>query len=200
MLDRLPPAVQRLLDLAHVDFKPAYRPPTALRLAVATVTAIVASLVADAFLVVIGTALFPATKGYVHFQFGDYAKLTIIGVIIACLGWPVVPRITSVPRWLFVRMAILVTLVLWLPDLFLLVVLHQPLHAVLVLMSMHVAIALVTYNLLVHAAPVRARAVRRGAHFRAAAAGSAAPVAGEAAPETARRRIVRQDQMHPRAM
>ena len=30
-------------------------------------------------LVVIGQAVFPGTRGYVHFQFHDYAKLTVIG-------------------------------------------------------------------------------------------------------------------------
>ena len=45
----------------------------------------------------VGTSLFPATKGYVHFAFGDYAKLTVLGVLIACAGWPVVARISSAP-------------------------------------------------------------------------------------------------------
>jgi H+/Cl- antiporter ClcA len=48
------------------------------------------TLVADALLVVIGQAVFPGTRGYVHFQFHDYAKLTVIGVIIACAAWAVV--------------------------------------------------------------------------------------------------------------
>ena len=48
------------------------------------------TLVADASLVVIGQAVFPGTRGYVHFQFHDYAKLTVIGVIIACAAWAVV--------------------------------------------------------------------------------------------------------------
>ena len=119
------------------------------------------SLAADAALVAIGTRLFPSTKGYVHFQFHDYAKLTVIGVLIACAAWPVVTRLSSAPRWLFFRLAIVVTLVLCLPDLY---IWHQgqPAKAVLVLMAMHVAIALVTYNLLVHLAPVRSRAGSRG--------------------------------------
>jgi len=121
---------------------------------VAAVAAIVGSLIADALLVVIGEAIFPGTKGYVHFRFSDYAKLTVIGVIIACAAWPVVARLSSAPRWLFLRLAILVTLVLWLPDLYILYK-GQPADAVAVLMVMHVAIALVTYNLLVRAAPVR---------------------------------------------
>jgi hypothetical protein len=139
--------------LIHVDFAPRHRQPSALRVVVATVVAVAGSLAADALLVVIGQAAFPSTKGYVHFQFADYAKLTIIGVIIACLGWPVVTRISSQPRWLFLRLAVLVTLVLWLPDLY---ILHggAPAKAVAVLMVMHLAIAVVTYNVLVRLAPV----------------------------------------------
>jgi hypothetical protein len=67
-----------------------------------------------------------------------------------------VTRISSAPRWLFFRLAIVVTLVLFLPDLYILKQ-GQPARAVAVLMCMHLAIALVTYNALVHLAPVRAR-------------------------------------------
>jgi hypothetical protein len=125
----------------------------------------VGSLLADAVLVVIGKRLFPATKAFVHFQFHDYAKLTVVGVVIACAAWPVVVRVSSAPRWLFFRLAMVVTLVLFLPDLW---ILHkgESAQGVLVLMVMHVAIALVTYNLLVHLAPacldIRRPAPRRG--------------------------------------
>ena len=149
-----PRLVSRALRLVRVDFAPAHRPPPALRVAVATVLSIGGSLLADAAVVVIGTAVFPATKGYSHFQFADYAKLTVVGVIIACAAWPIVTRITSSPRWLFFRLAILVTLGLYLPDLALLVR-GEPATAVGVLMVMHLAIALVTYNVLVHIAAVR---------------------------------------------
>jgi uncharacterized protein DUF6069 len=147
----LPPLLDRALDLVHVDLAPAHPQPSAARIAIATAAAIAGSLAADAILVVIGEAVFPSTRGYGHFQFSDYAKLTVIGVLIACVAWPVVTRISSSPRWLFFRMAILVTLVLWLPDLY---ILHggAPLRAVAVLMLMHLAIALVTYNSLVHIA------------------------------------------------
>ena len=129
-------------------------------------------------LVAIGHQVFPATKGYVHFEFGDYAKLTVIGVLIACAAWPVVTRISSAPRWLFFRLAIVVTLVLFLPDVY---IWHQgqPAQAVAVLMAMHVAIALITYNLLVHLAPVRARAGRRA---RRALSGDPAPAQPIGAP------------------
>ena len=148
--------LDRSLDFAKVDFAPAHRPPSAVRVVLATAVSLLGSLVADAILVAVGGAVFPSTKGYVHFAFGDYAKLTIIGVVIACMAWPVVTRISSSPRWLFFRLAILVTLVLMLPDLYLLKQ-GQSAKAVGVLMCMHVAIALVTYNALVRLAPVRSR-------------------------------------------
>ncbi len=150
----LSPLLDRGLRLARVDFAPAHGQPGPFRLVVASVLAMAGSLLADALLVLIGTAVFPSTKGYGHFQFSDYAKLTVIGVVIACVAWPVVTRVSSAPRWLFFRLAILVTLVLWLPDLY---ILHggAPGRAVAVLMVMHVAIALVTYNCLVRIAPVR---------------------------------------------
>jgi hypothetical protein len=151
-----PPSLGRALGLARVDFAPAHRQPSALRVAIATIVSVAGSLAADAILVVIGEAVFPSTKGYVHFQFSDYSKLTIIGVLIACAAWPIVTRISSAPRWLFFRMAIAVTLVLWLPDLY---ILHmgQSVRAVAVLMVMHLAIAVVTYNCLVHIAAIRRR-------------------------------------------
>ena len=67
------------------------------------------------------------------------------------MAWPVVTRISSDPRWLFLRMAIAVTLVLWLPDVYILVLGQQP-KAVAVLFVMHLAIAVVTGNCLVHLA------------------------------------------------
>jgi hypothetical protein len=144
----------RSMDLVKVDFSPKHRQPSTLRLILATIVSVVGSVLADALLVVAGQAAFPSTKGYVHYQFHDYARLTVIGVVIACLAWPVVTRISSAPRWLFFRLAILVTLVLWLPDIW---ILHQgaPARAVAVLMVMHLAIAVVTYNALVRIAPVR---------------------------------------------
>ena len=131
-------------------------------MALATVLSVVFSLLADAALVAIGEKLFPGTMGFAHFQFHDYAKLTVVGVIIACAAWPIVTRVSSAPRWLFFRLAILVTLVLFLPDLWIWLR-GENAQGVLVLVAMHVAIALVTYNLLVHVAPVRGRDTRRPA-------------------------------------
>ncbi len=155
-----------IADLARLDFKPQHRQPSWPRVLVATILSIAGSLAADALLVVIGQGVFPSTRGYPHFQFPDYGKLTVIGVIIACVAWPIVTRISAQPRWLFLRLAVLVTLVLWLPDLY---ILHggAPGEAVAILMLMHLAIAVVTYNLLVRVAPVgqpAAAAAQRARH------------------------------------
>ena len=155
-----PRSLEPVLKLARVDFAPRHRQPMARSVVSATILAIGGSLLADAILVAIGTALFPNTQGYVHFRFSDYARLTVPGVLVACAGWPVVTRITSVPRWLFFRLAVLVSLVLFLPDFYLLLR-GDSLQAVAVLMTMHVAIALVTYNALVRIARVRKPRRRR---------------------------------------
>jgi hypothetical protein len=154
-----PDVTERLLAWARVG-PPAHRPPAWWRVALATVLAVGLSLAADAALVFVGTRLFPSTKGYVHFAFDDYARLTVLGVLIACAAWPIVTRVSSAPRWLFFRLAIAVTLVLFLPDLY---IWHQgqPVQAVLVLMAMHVAIAVITYTVLICVAPVRAATTTR---------------------------------------
>jgi hypothetical protein len=120
----------------------------------ATGAALAGSLALDALLVALGTRLFPSTRGYVHFRFSDYGLLTVIGVLVACGAWPLTTRLSSAPRWLFLRVAVVVTLVLWLPDVWILSQ-GQPPRAVAVLIVMHLAIALCTYNLLVRLAPVR---------------------------------------------
>jgi hypothetical protein len=151
LVTQLPRPLARALRLVRVDFAPACRQPSAGRLLAATLASVAGSLAADALLVVIGQAVFPSTRGYAHFQFSDYSKLTVIGVVIACLAWPVVTRISSAPRWLFLRMAVAVTLVLWIPDVLILAQ-GQPPRAVALLFVMHLAIAVVTYNCLVHLA------------------------------------------------
>jgi hypothetical protein len=145
---------KQLVSLARVDFSPAHRQPSAWRVLLATFASIAGSLLADAAIVAISQALMPGTKGYVHFRFSDYGKLTVIGVVFACAAWPIVTRVCAAPQWLFYRLAILVTLVLLVPDFYILY-LGQPGNAVGALMVMHLAIGVVTYNLLVRLAPVR---------------------------------------------
>ncbi len=155
---RLAPVLS-VLALLRIDFAPGHEHPVTKRLVLATIVSVVGSLAADAALVAAGTAIFPSTKGYVHFAFSDYARLTVVGVIIASAAWPVVTRISSAPRWVFVRTAVLVTTVLYLPDLYLLVR-GDPAKAVAVLMAMHLAIGVVTYSALVRIAPAERKAHR----------------------------------------
>ncbi len=152
--------VKGLLGWARIDFRPSRRPPQWWRLALATALAVALSLAADAALVAVGTRAFPSTTGYAHFQFPDYAKLTVLGVLIAGAAWPLVARVSSSPRWLFCRAAVAVTLVLFLPDVYIWLG-GQSGQAVAVLLAMHVAIALITYNALVHLAPLRVAASAR---------------------------------------
>jgi hypothetical protein len=130
----------------------------------ATVLSIAVSLVADALIVKAGTKVFPSTVGYTHFRFGDYATLTVIGIIIAAVGWPILARVTAVPRRIYFWLAIAVTAVLLLPDFYLLAK-ANPARAVAVLMVMHLAIGVITYNFMVRVAPVRRtrRSGQRGA-------------------------------------
>jgi len=153
--ENFPEVLQPWLERFHIDFRPP-RQPSTYEVLFATVTAVIGSLILDAILVKIGETVFPKTVGYEHFKFLSYAKLTIIGVLGACAGWPIVTRITSQPKWLFLRMALVVTIVLLLPDLAIWA-LGQPGAAVFVLVWMHLGIAMVTYFSLVVLAPVRGR-------------------------------------------
>jgi Family of unknown function (DUF6069) len=154
MTATLPSMLEQIASLVRLDFAPRHEQPAWWRVVLATIAAIAGSLIADALLVAVGEHVLHVPATYQHFRLSDYGKLTVVGVIIACVAWPITTRITAEPRWMFFRMAILVTLVLWLPDLYILYK-GQSAKAVGVLMVMHLAIAVVTYNLLVRVAPVR---------------------------------------------
>ncbi len=124
------------------------------RVALSTVVAITGSLLCDAGLAFLGKRLFPSLAHYSHFQFGEYAKLTIIGVVIAAVGWPIVTRISSTPRWVYLRAAIATTVVLLAPDGYIWLIQNQPIRGVGVLVVMHFAIAIVTYWAIMLIAPV----------------------------------------------
>jgi hypothetical protein len=163
--EQFPDSLQPLLRAFRIDFK-ALTPPSPIQLFFASIVALAGSLLADWLLVKLGTHVFPSTRGYTHFKFDDYAKLTIIGVAIACAGWPLVTTLTSAPRRLFLQAAVAITIVLLAPDAY---IWHNGSSgkAVFVLVWMHVAIAIVTYNALVHLAPVgRTRRTVRARHAR----------------------------------
>lgn len=149
-------SVRNVLGRLRVDFAPASDPPAWGRLAIALVVALGGSLGVDAALVHGGVALFPSTRGFSHFRLWDYATLTSVGVVLASAGWPLVIRVSSLPRWLYLRAAIVVTILAWGPDIWLFAK-GEPPRGVAVLAVMHLAVALVTYNALVRIAPERPR-------------------------------------------
>ncbi len=148
--------MDRLLGLVRFEARPRQDQPNAAALIFATVVAVAGSLIADWLLAKLAVAVFPSTKGYQHFQFSDYSKLTIIGILGAAVGWPIVTRFCSTPRWLYLRLAVLVSVVLLLPDLWIWLQ-GQPGQAVLFLALMHIAVAVVSYNAIVRIAPARPR-------------------------------------------
>ncbi|MCU1482895.1 MAG: hypothetical protein JWQ19_3681 [Subtercola sp.] len=122
----------------------------------ATIVAVGLSLAACAVLARIGITIWPSTAGYDHFRFADYAKLTIIGVVLACLAWPVMCLLSSRARRPFFWLTIVVTVVGLAPDVWI-IYKGQPLEAVMVLVAMHIALALITYPALVLISPQRPR-------------------------------------------
>jgi hypothetical protein len=143
--------IERTLAWWHIDLKPSGHYPSPGRFFFAVVISLFGSLGANALIVALAGYLNPSIKGYSHFQFDDYGTLTVIGVLAACVAWIAVLRISSTPRWLLLRLAIVVTLVLWTPDVYLFTK-HEPTAAVIFLMIMHLAVAVVTYNALVYLA------------------------------------------------
>ena len=134
------------------------RPPSAPRVAVITVLSALVSIVVNAALVWLAKASQPSLDHYSHFRLWDYATLTAVGVFAAGGAWYVTTRSFPTPRHTFFRVAVVVMLALWVPDVWLLIK-HEPTRAVVFLFIMHAAVALITYNFLVFGAPVGARAV-----------------------------------------
>jgi Family of unknown function (DUF6069) len=128
--------------------------PRAWRWVVGTVVAVGASLLACFVLAQLAIALDPTLSGYEHFQFSDYSRLTIIGVVIACLGWPFVAWFTTSARRLYLWLAIIVVVATLAPDVLILNE-GQPANGVLTLALMHFALAFITFPAMVFIAPQR---------------------------------------------
>ncbi|NNC11300.1 hypothetical protein HII28_05330 [Planctomonas sp. JC2975] len=144
----------RILTRLGIDWPLGTRQPSWWRFLIATAVAIGGSLLACRLLVVAGESVFPSTVGYGHFAFADYAKLTVVGVLLACLAWPVVTLVAGHAARLFFWLTVIVTVVSFAPDVW---VWHlgQAADGVFVLAVMHVAVAVVTYPALVLIAPQR---------------------------------------------
>jgi hypothetical protein len=132
-------------------------PPTGLRVTIMTAVAAAASIVVNAALVWLATAFDPSLRHFSHFRFWDYGTLTVVGVIAAGTAWFFATRYLTTPRHTFFRIAIVASLVLWIPDLWLYLK-HEPTRAVVYLVIMHAAVGVITYSFLVFGAPLGARA------------------------------------------
>ncbi len=139
---------------ARLDLPRGAAQPSLARVLVATVVAVVGSMLACWLLAAAAVHLDPSLQGYDHFKFVDYAKLGIPGVVVACAAWPVVTWFSSRARRVFLLLAVLVTVASFAPDLW--IGIHgQPAAGVWTLVLMHVALLVVTYPALVLIAPQR---------------------------------------------
>lgn len=146
----------KVMTKARVD-RPANGPqPTADQFLLAAVLSVIGSLVICAIIVRVTTVWTSSLKSFGSFHFDDYGTLTVVGVLAASASWPIVTRISLFPKRLFLRLAVVVTAVLWVPDIYILTR-HEPPRAIIALMVMHLAIAAVTYNCLVRIAAPRER-------------------------------------------
>ena len=130
--------------LTRLDFRPSAPQPSIPLTALGMAVGVLLSVAVNMLIVHAAIRLSPGLAGYEHFRFFDYARLTVIGALIACAGWPVLTRVSSAPARVYVAIAALGTLVLWLPDIYILFVLREPARAVATLMVMHVTVPFVS--------------------------------------------------------
>ncbi|MGN6444070.1 hypothetical protein [Amnibacterium sp.] len=145
-----------LARLLRADLPGLAGTPTLVRFLIAAVVSIALSLAACAAVAAATIAIDPALASYGHLQAPDWTKLTVIGIGLASLGWPVAGAIWSRARVPFLLLTVIVTVVSFAPDFWILRG-GQPAGGVLSLIVMHVAVAVVTYPALVLIAPQRRR-------------------------------------------
>jgi hypothetical protein len=143
----------RIEAALRLDRRPLSELPKVTRVASAGMIAVVGSLVVDAVLVALGRAVFDPASSFGPFHFSSYAPLTVLGVVAATIGWGILVHLTSVPRWVLRRAAVVVTVALLIPDVAILP--GNPDGGVATLMVMHIAIAVITYASLLRVAPAR---------------------------------------------
>ncbi|MGT2463932.1 hypothetical protein [Sinomonas atrocyanea] len=146
------PALERAARALDLDFPRGSRQPSLVRFIAASAVAVIGSVLACAALAAAAIAAMPDLAGYEHFQFMEYTKLTVIGVVLACLAWPVTAWLSSRAWKPFLWLALAVTVVGLAPDAWILLK-GQPAAGVGVLVLMHFALALITYPALVLIAP-----------------------------------------------
>ena len=145
-----------------LDGRPLANLPSPLKVALAGICASVGSILADRALVALGKALFTISPAFGPFHFQSYAPLTVLGVAAATVGWGVLVRLTSRPRWLLARAAAFATVLLLVPDV--LIFANNPPLGVVTLMAMHIAIAVITFWSLLLIAPATGQARKRLQH------------------------------------
>jgi hypothetical protein len=150
-----PAWLERVRRGARLDLRPG-APPSNLRWTLATVVSVALSLCANAVSVHVAKTELPSLRHFSQFRVDDYGTLTVVGALAGAAGWAALVRLSSAARWLFLRLAVAVTLVLWLPDVWILVQ-GATAKGVATLVGMHLLVVLVTYNVLVRVAPARAR-------------------------------------------
>ena len=120
-----------------------------MRIALATLAAAVVATVVDLAIQEAARHLFDVSSDFNPFQ-GTVAPYAIGGVILAGLAYAVVRRVAHDPRRTYLRLAVVVLALSWLPDVGLLVV-NDPgatLPAVGSLMVMHAAAAAIAVGTL----------------------------------------------------
>ena len=138
------PPIQLAVRLTRLDLRPSAAQPPLVRTGLGIAVGVLLSLAMNWLIVRALITLFPDLATFPHFQLSDYGRLTVLGSLIACVGWPVLTRLSSSPGWMYGWVALLGTVVLWLPDLYIWAVLHEPGKAVLVLALMHMVVVLVS--------------------------------------------------------
>jgi hypothetical protein len=140
----------------RLDLPMGQAQPSWWRWILGTIVAVLGSLLVCFALAKIVSSADPSIAGYPHFEFSDYSRLTIIGVLGACIGWPIVTLFSTTARRIYLGAAIIVVVVSFAPDLW---ILHQqqPLIGVATLALMHIGLGLVTYPAMVFIAPQRLR-------------------------------------------
>lgn len=146
------PFLERAARALDLDLPRGTMQPSLARFIAASAVAVVGSVLACAGLAAAAIAAMPNLAGYEHFQFMEYTKLTVIGVVLACLAWPAMAWLSSRAWKPFLWLAVAVTLVGLAPDAWILLK-GQPAAGVGVLVVMHFALLLITYPALVLIAP-----------------------------------------------
>lgn len=134
---------------------PDAAPPAHRRVAAAGLAAAAISLAAGAVLAAIGQAAFAVPASYGKFAFTTYAARTALIAAGATATWWGVTRLSSRPKWLMTRLAVLATALFLTPDFLLLGIPGNPTGPVVIVMLMHLALAVITYAALIKVAPLR---------------------------------------------